>query len=341
MKKEVIGSARNGQQVELFTLVNKNGMIAKFLNYGTILKELHVPDRNGTMADVVLGFAGFEQYLDKNPFFGCITGRFANRIAYGKFMLDGKQYQLVANTPPHHLHGGSKGLDKKFWNGCQGKGESVVFGYTSPDGEEGYPGNLQIEAAYSLTDDNELKLEYKAVTDKPTPVNLTNHSYFNLKGEAGGDILDNILTVNASKYTAVDDKLIPTGKIEPVKGTPLDFTQASVIGSRISQTGFGYDHNFVLDNEKGDSVLAARVKDPSSGRVMEVCTTEPGIQVYTANFFNGSITGKSGKAYQKHSAICLETQHYPDSVNHPGFPSTILRPGKEFRSTTVYKFKTE
>jgi aldose 1-epimerase len=341
MKKEVVGKSTSGQPVELFTLTNNRGMSAKFLNYGTILKELHVPDRTGTTADVVLGFDGFEHYLEPHPYFGCIAGRFANRIKNGKFSLDGKQYQLVINTPPHHLHGGSQGLDKKFWNGRQNEGESVVFCYTSPDGEEGYPGNLQIEVTCSLSDNCELKLDYKAVTDKPTPVNLTNHSYFNLKGESVADILDNKLTINASHYTTVDDSLIPTGEIAPVKGTPLDFMQPSVIGSRIGQVGIGYDHNFVLGNDNNHLVLAARVKDTTSGRVMEVFTTEPGIQVYTANFLDGSITGKNSKAYPKHSAICLETQHYPDSVNQPGFPSTILYPGKTFKSTTIYKFKAE
>ena len=344
VEKSIFGKTPDGTPVELYTLRNRNGIVAKVMTYGAILTELHVPDRSGKTADIVLGFGNLQDYVEHNPFFGATAGRYANRIARAEFELDGKKYHLFANNGPNSLHGGKKGFDKVVWK-AQPKelpnGASVTFGYLSRDGEEGYPGNLSVNCTYSLTDDNALKLEFTATTDKPTVVNLANHSYFNLGGEGSGTILDEALTINADRYTVVDGQLIPTGEIAGVKSTPLDFTQPTPIGARINQVKGGYDHNYVLNGPAGKLSLAARVKDPKSGRVMEVLTSQPGVQLYTANFLDGKTVGVGGKAYGRHAALCLETQHFPDSPHQPDFPTTVLRPGERLDETTVFRFSVE
>ncbi len=346
LQKEPFGKTADGQQVDLYTLTNKNGLIAKIMTYGALLTELHVPDRDGKIGDVVLGFNDLAGYLKGHPYFGATTGRVANRIAKGRFTLDGKEYTLATNNGPNHLHGGNVGLDKRVWKAKEVPAESgraVKLTYLSPDGEEGYPGRLDIEVTYTLSSADELRIDYKAVTDKPTPVNLTNHSYFNLAGAGSGPILDHELTLFADHYTPVDAAGIPTGEIAPVQGTVMDFAKPMSIGARIDQlTGSpgGYDHNYVLNNQDGTLALAARVYEAKSGRQMEVLTTEPGVQLYTGNFLDGTVTGKGGKIYKQRYGLCLETQHYPDSVNQPSFPSTILRPGMTYRQTTIYRFST-
>jgi aldose 1-epimerase len=347
VKKELFGKIADGADVDLYVLTNANGMKAKIMTYGAILTALEVPDKDGQLGDVVLGFDNLASYLAGHPHFGATTGRVANRIAKGKFTLDGKEYTLAVNNGPNALHGGRKGFDKVVWKAepIESSGSvGVQLTYVSKDGEEGYPGNLTTVVTYSLTNQNELRIDYKATTDKPTPINLTNHSYFNLGGPASGNILDHELELEADEYTPADDTLIPTGEIRSVKGTPLDFTKPMKIGSRIAQvadkTG-GYDHNFVIRSKGNKLALAARVYEPKSGRVMEMYTTEPGVQLYTANFLDGKLKGIGGVAYQKHQAFCLEAQHFPDSVNHPDFPSTILRPGQMYTQTTVYKFSTK
>jgi aldose 1-epimerase len=337
------GKTPEGKTVELFTLTNGK-ITAKVMTYGAILTELITPDRNGKPGDVVLGFDSLEGYLTPHPFFGATVGRVANRIGGAKFSLDGKDYKLAANNGPNTLHGGLKGFDKVLWKAedvSSPAGPAVKFTYTSPDGEEGFPGTLSVAVTYTVTDQSELKIDYKATTDKSTPVVLTNHSYFNLAGPASGTILDHELKLNAANYTPGDETMIPTGEIAPVKGTPLDFTTSTPIGSRISQIKadpVGYDHNFVIDADAKLPKPVAVVYEPKSGRVMEVMTTEPGIQFYTGNFLDGTVKGKGGVVYHKNQAFCLETQHFPDSVNHPSFPSTILRPGQTYTQTTIYKF---
>jgi aldose 1-epimerase len=339
------GSLTDGTSVDMYTLKNTKGATAKIITYGATLTELWVPDRSGKSADVVLGFDNLEGYLGKEPFFGATVGRVANRIAKGKFTLDGKEYSLEINNPPNTLHSGSNDLSRKVWKAepvHERNGAAVRFTINSPDGDEGFPGNLQVTVLYRLTNDNELQLEYTAKSDKATPVNLTNHSYFNLGADK--EVLGTVLQLNADKYTPVDATMIPTGEILPVKGTPLDFTHPVAIGAHIAEipgTPGGYDHNFVVNGEPGKLRMAARVFDPSSGRQMEVLTTEPGVQFYTGNFLDGTNTGKRGVVYTKHSAFCLETQHFPDSVNHPAFPSTILRPGSVLSTQTTYKFSTK
>jgi aldose 1-epimerase len=339
------GKTPDGTSVDLYVLTNGK-MTAKVMTYGAILTELQVPDRNGKMGDVVLGFDNLASYLAGHPYFGAMTGRVANRVAKGQFTLDGKEYKLAVNNGPNSLHGGLKAFDKKIWKAedKSGPGGSAVkLTYTSPDGEEGYPGNLAVSVTYSVTPDNELKIDYAATTDKATPVNLTNHSYFNLTGPGSGDILGHELTILADEFTPVDETLIPTGKLAPVKGTPLDFTSPTPIGSRFNQlTGdpLGYDHNYVLRGDGKTPALGARVFDPGSGRVLEMFTTEPGVQFYTANFLDGTLKGKGGVVYNKHHAFCLEAQHFPDSINHSNFPSTVLRPGEKYTQTTIYKFST-
>ena len=347
MEKAIFGKSSDGESVEIYTLINRSGVKAKVMTYGALLTELHVPDRNGTLADVVLGFDNLESYLKGHPHFGCTTGRFANRIASGKFTLNGKDFTLAVNNGPNHLHGGIKGIDKRVWKAAQvehAKGQAVRFSYVSSDGEEGYPGNLHIDVTYVLTDRDQLQIDYKATTDKPTPVNLTNHSYFNLTGAGQGDILNHELEINASHYTPVDATSIPTGEISAVAGTVMDFTKPSRIGARFNQLTnhpAGYDHNYVLNKSRaGDLTFAAGCYEPASGRVLRVLTTEPGIQLYTANYLDGSLTGKGGKVYHKNSAFCLECQHFPDSVNQPGFPSVILNPGQTYTQTTVHEFST-
>lgn len=340
------GKTADGQEVTVYTLTNKNGLVAKVMNYGATWTEMHVPDRNGKMGDVLLGFDDLDSWLTKNPFFGSTTGRVANRIAKGKFTLDGKEYTLVVNNGPNHLHGGRKGLDKQIWKAEEIKsknGPAVRFTHRDPDMHEGYPGNLDLMVTYTLTNDDELRIDYEAKTDKPTPINLTNHAYFNLN--AGKEnVLDHVLMINADKYTPTDETLIPTGEIASVEGTPLDFTEPTPIGKRIKQLydgpGAGYDHNFVLNHGGGKLGLAARVRDPDSGRVMEVHTTEPGVQLYTGNHLK-DLKGKGGQVYNKHAGFCLETQHFPDSINQPSFPSVVLRPGDTLKSTTVHKFSAK
>jgi aldose 1-epimerase len=342
LQRTAFGKLSDGTAVELFTLKNAHGLVARITNYGTIITELHVPDRHGNLGDVVLGFDNLAQYLQGHPCFGCTVGRVANRIARGRFVLEGKTYTLAINNGPNHLHGGLKGFDKVLWRATPLAGAAVKFAYTSPDGEEGYPGTLAVEVTICLTDADELRIDYSAATDKPTPVNLTNHSYFNLAGH--GDVLAHELMLAADYYTPANAQLIPTGQIAPVKGTPLDFTTPQPIGSRFSQLTcepIGYDNNFVLGGGGKALALAARVYEPGSGRVMELSTTEPGVQLYTANGLDGSLTGKRGAVYRRHAGFCLETQHFPDSVNQPKFPSIILRPGQTYRQTTVFMFTTK
>jgi aldose 1-epimerase len=344
VKQSDFGATPDGQRVEMFTLTNGHGMTAKVITYGAILTELDVPDRQGKTANVVLGFGNLRQYVTQNPFFGAVAGRYANRIAKGRFTLEGKEFKLATNNGPNHLHGGLKGFDKVVWKAQplhSSNGAAVRLTYESRDGEEGYPGNLNVSVTYTLTNDNSLRIDYDATTDKPTVVNLTNHSYFNLASEGSGDILDEVLTIHADRYTMFDETQIPTGQIRPVKGTPLDFTKPTPIGQRIGQTDGGYDHNFVLNGPAGKLSPAAKLEDLKSGRVMEVETTQPGIQVYTANHLDGKLKGSGGKPYPLHGAVCLETQHFPDSPNHPDFPSTELRPGQKYHETTVFKFSNE
>jgi aldose 1-epimerase len=346
IKKESFGKAPDGG-VDLYTITNANGVELRVTNYGGIIVSLRIPDKNGSLADVVLGYDNLDGYLANPAYFGAIVGRYANRIANGKFIVNGVEYHLAKNNGPNSLHGGLKGFNKAVWHAepfTNEQGSGLILTYTSRDGEEGYPGNLKTKVTYTLTDKNELQIDYEATTDKATPVNLTSHGYFNLAGEGGGDILKHELTLSADRFTPVDQTLIPTGELRPVKGTPLDFKKSTPIGARINDNyeqlliGHGYDHNFVVNRKAGDLQLAARVREPGSGRVLEVYTTEPGVQLYTGNFLDGTITGKHGHVYNKHGALCLETQHFPDSPNHPNFPSTLLRPGQTYRSRTVYKF---
>jgi len=346
--KQAFGETPDGVAVELYTLTNADGVEVRAMTYGGIILSLKVPDREGDLGDVVLGYDTLEGYLKVSPYFGSIIGRYGNRIAKGKFTLDGEEYTLATNNGPNALHGGVKGFDKVVWQAESFQKDDrvgIVFSYTSPDGEEGYPGTLEATVTYTLTDANELVFEYHAVTDEATPVNLTQHTYFNLKGDGSGDILGHELLLNASHFTPVDETLIPTGEVRSVEGTPFDFRTPTAIGARIDaddeqiRFGGGYDHNFVLDREAAPGLAqAARVYEPTSGRVMEVSTTEPGVQFYSGNFLDGSITGKGGHVYEHRTGLCLETQAYPDSPNHPEFPSTILRPGEEYSSRTVYTF---
>ena len=344
VQKEIFGKTADGEPVEIFTLTNSHGLKAKVTTWGACLVEMHVPDRKGALADVTLGFEKLDRYLAGHPHFGVTTGRFANRIAKGRFTLDGTSYTLATNNGANHLHGGPKGFDKRNWK-ASAEGNAVRFTYTSADGEEGYPGTLQVAVTYTLTDADELRLDYEATTDKPTVLNLTNHAYWNLAGAGEGDILGHGLTLHASHYLPVDDGSIPTGKIEPVAGGPMDFTKPKTIARDFPQTAGkagGYDHCFIIDHaQPGALTIAAEIRDPASGRTMTISTTEPGIQLYTANHLDGTVTGKNGKAYKKNSAFCLETQHYPDSPNQPAFPTTVLRPGQTFRSTTVHRFSVK
>ncbi|MBI1317784.1 MAG: galactose-1-epimerase [Candidatus Hydrogenedens sp.] len=345
VEEGVFDTKADGTVVKQYTLTNSHGMEAVLIDYGAILVSLKVPNADGTKTDVVLGFDNIADYQEHSPYFGAICGRVANRIALGKFSLDGKDYTLATNNAPNHLHGGVVGYDKVMWNSRAEEacgGGQVVFSYLSPDGEEGYPGNLMVSVTYTLTDDNELKIDYQAMSDAATPINLTHHSYWNLAGEGSGSILDHILMLNARYYTPGDDTLIPTGEIAPVAGTPLDFTTPEKIGKRIKKVEGGYDHNFVLNRIAEDPMtLAARVTEPKSGRTMEIYTTEPGIQFYSGNFLDGTFAGKSGKKYKQHDAFCLETQHFPDSINkdgQPGWPSVVLRPGQTYHHAIVHRF---
>jgi aldose 1-epimerase len=332
----------DGTAVEIYTLTNANGLVCKVITYGAAVTELDVPDRDGKLGDIVLGFDNLAQYVKDSPCFGAVCGRVANRIAKGRFVLDGKTFSLPVNNPPNTLHGGFRGFDKVVWKARAAEapgGPSLVFSHVSPDGDEGFPGALSVRMTYTLTDANELRFDYEATTDKPTPVNLTNHSYFNLAGR--GDILGHLVQLKARRYTPTGPGLIPTGAISDVAGGPLDFTVSKPVGRDIGKLPAGtpgYDHNFVIDGGGGGVALAALVYEPGTGRAMEVATDQPAVQLYTSNSFNGTLVGKRGEAFPLHAGLCLETQHYPDSVNEPGFPSTILRPGETFRSTTVYRF---
>jgi aldose 1-epimerase len=347
VSKKELGKNDDGKTYYLFTLTSSSGMKAEIINYGGIIASLHVPDKHGNIVDVVLGLDSLEDYLKGHPYFGAIIGRYGNRIGGAKFKLDDKEYVIAANNGKNHLHGGKKGFDNVVWDAREIKSErgaGVELSYLSKDGEEGYPGNLDVRVVYTLTKDNELKIEYSAETDKSTIVNLTNHSYFNLAGHGEGDILDHEIMINADSFTVVDKEIIPTGEIAGVKGTPLDFTEPTVIGKRINQDheqlvlGKGYDHNWVINREGPGLVLAARVREPCSGRIMEVLTTEPGIQFYSGNFLAGKRKSKKGRIYEHRYGFCLETQHFPDSPNKPDFPSTRLNPGEKYNSTTIYRF---
>jgi len=341
--KSLFGKAPGGGRVDLFTLTNARGWFARIASYGTILTELQVPDRRGRLGNVVLGFDNLKQYLAGHPYFGCTAGRVANRTARGRFRLDGKTYKLCANSAPHHLHGGTLGFDKAVWAAeiLPGPEAAVKFTHASPDGDEGYPGNLDVAVVMTLTNNGELRIDYTATTDRPTPVNLTNHSYFNLAGS--GNVLGHELKVAAKFYTPADAGQIPTGRIAPVAGTPLDFSKSRPIGARFAELTalpIGYDHNFVINGGGKKLAPCATVFDPVTGRVLEVLTTEPGVQVYTGNFLDGTSRGHGGIYYTQHSGICLEAQHFPDSPNHPEFPSVILRPGQTYRQTSVHRFST-
>jgi len=340
IEQRSFGRTRDGVDTKIYTLTNAHGLVAKVTDYGATLTELWLPDRNGKLADVVLGYEHLEDYEAAPFYLGAVLGRVANRVANGKFTLDGRTYSLATNRAPNHLHGGIRGFDKRVWTGAV-SGGAVTFAYTSPDGEEGYPGNLRVKVTYRLTDASELRIDYEAMTDKPTPINLTNHSFFNLAGS--GTILDHTLTIHASRYTPANASLVPTGEIASVIGGPLDFTQPRKIGERIEEmraVSNGYDHNLVLDRA-GDSLsFAARVESPASGRILEIWTTEPGVQFFTGNRFDGTFPGVGGVKYERHAGVALEPQHFPDAINHTDFPSVVLRPGRTFRSSTVYRFRT-
>lgn len=347
VQKQAFGKTRDGSEVDLYTLTNPAGMTAKVMTYGAILTELTAPDRDGKLADVVLGFDNLNDYLAGHPFFGATVGRVANRIAGSKFTLDGKEYKLAANNGPNSLHGGLKGFDKMVWKAepaKNGDAAAVKFTYVSKDGEEGYPGNLTVTVTYTLTNENVLRLDYTATTDKATPVNLTNHSYFNLAGAKSGDILGHEITINAEKYTPADDALLPTGEIKSVQGTPFDFKTPKRIGERFDQLKNeprGYDHNFVIAREGKGLTMAVEVREPKTGRTMQMWTTEPGVQFYTGNFLDGKKKGKGGVVYKQHAGFCLEAQHFPDAVHHANFPSIILKPGQTYKQTTMYKFSAK
>ncbi len=337
------GTLPDGSAVEIFTVTNTNGLKARLMTYGATLVSLEIPDRNGVFADCVLGYETLDGYLKASPYFGAIVGRYGNRIAKGKFTLDGTPYTLATNDGANHLHGGVKGFDKVLWKGeavRDSSGAGVRFSRLSRDGEEGYPGNLEAVVTYVLNDNNELIISYEARTDKPTVVNLTHHSYFNLSGGTR-DILGHELTLFADRFTPVDAGLIPTGILAPVAGTPMSFETPAAIGARIADVPGGYDHNYILTGGGKSMVRAALVYEPESGRMMEISTVEPGIQFYSGNFLDGTIAGKAGRVYGKHWGFCLETQHFPDSPNQPAFPSTVLRPGEALRTMTVHKFSVK
>ena len=347
--KQSFGKTPSGENVDIYTLRNRNGVETQITNYGAIVVSLKVPDRKGAMGDVVLGFSDFDQYLKNDPYFGAIIGRYGNRIAKGRFKLDGAEYTLAVNNGENHLHGGIKGFDKVVWTGRElttKAGPAVVLTYLSKDGEEGYPGNLRVRVTYTLTHQNDLRIDYSATTDKATVINLTHHSYFNLLGEGNDDILNHRVRINANRFLPTDAGSIPTGELRSVIGTPFDFLKFTPIGERINQDneqlelGNGYDHTWIINGRPGTLRFAAAAHEPSTGRMMEVWTTEPGMQFYTGNFLDGTLTGKAGKPYPRRSGFCFETQHYPDAPNQPSFPTTTLRPGATYRSTTIYKFRS-
>lgn len=342
------GTMPDGTPVQLFTLRNHRGMEVKISNYGGIVTSIRVPDRNGKFGDVVLGYDNLAGYLKETPYFGCLVGRYGNRIARGKFTLDGQTYTLATNNYPNALHGGLKGFDKQVWKPnayAKATGPVLELTYVSKDGEEGYPGNLSVKAVYTLTENNGLQLEYTATTDKPTVLNLTQHSYFNLAGR--GDVLGHVVEMPADRFTPVDSTLIPTGELKPVAGTPFDFRTPTAIGARIQQAdaqlkfGGGYDHNWVFAKNVGNGTRLAKVTEPTTGRILEVFSTEPGLQFYTGNFLDGKITGKGGWVYQFRNAFCMEPQHFPDSPNQPNFPSVVLRPGQTYHNTIIYAFSAQ
>jgi len=334
--REVWGKTPDGEPVEVFTLTNAHGLRARVMTWGAALVEMQVPDRGGKLGEVTLGFDALEPWLKPNPFFGCVAGRYANRIAKGRFTLDGREHVLAVNNGPNHLHGGKRGFDKRNWQASPVGPNAVRFSYLSEDGEEGYPGTLTARVTYTLTEEDSLRLDYDAVTDKPTVVNLTNHTYWNLAG--AGNVLGHELRLAADRYCVPDATLIPTGELRADAGSVMDFTTAKPLGRDIGEAGGGYDHNYVLDaGGPAEPALAAVLRDPVSGRTMEVLTTEPGVQLYTGNHLKG-VNGRGGQVYGKHAGVCLETQHFPDSPNQPAFPTTVLRPGETFRSTTIYRF---
>lgn len=350
--KADFGTMPDGTALEIYTLRNSKGMEAQICTYGGIVVSLTAPDRNGQFTDVVLGYDNLAGYLTNSPYFGALIGRYGNRIGGAKFTLEGQTYTLAANNGPNSLHGGNKGFDKVVWKAMpkvNPDGPALELTYLSKDGEEGYPGNLSVTAVYTLTDEDELKVEFTAMTDKPTVCNLTHHSYFNLRGQGNGDILGHVVYINSDKITPVDSGLIPTGDFASVEGTPFDFREPTAIGARINETntstqlkyGPGYDHNWVINKPMGELGLMARVQEPDSGRVMEVLSDQPGLQFYSGNFLDGTITGKGGKVYQLHAAFCMEPQHYPDSPNKPQFPSTELKPGETYHNTIIYRFSAK
>lgn len=340
IKSEPFGTAPDGQEVQRYTLTNADGMTVKITNYGAIVTSIQTPDREGNMGEVALGFDSVDGYVPNDPHFGGIVGRYANRIAKGKFTLDGQEYTLAVNNAPNHLHGGITGFDRVVWQAEPLQKENAIrLTYVSKDGEEGYPGNLRAVVTYTLTDDNGLRIDYEATTDKATPVNLTNHSYFNLSAGKEKDILNHIVTIHADNFTATDETLIPTGELAPVKGTPYDFTTSTRVGDRIDNLqGYGYDLNYVVRNGGEELVHAATVEDPATGRLMEVHTTQPGIQFYTAYHLDGTLTGHDSTTYNRYAGLCLEAQHFPDSPNQESFPSSVIRPNEKYSETTVYKF---
>jgi len=342
--REKYGTLPDGTEVDLYTLSNAHGMRVKIITYGAMITSVEVPDRDGKPANVTLFRDSLEDYLAGHPYFGCVVGRYANRIAKGKFTLEGQEYTLATNNDENHLHGGEKGFDKYVWKAQPIKTDGIVgvtMTHVSPDGDEGYPGELTAAVAYTLTDENELRMAYTATTTKPTVVNLTNHAYWNLAGAGSGKILDHLMMLGADEYLPVDEGLIPTGERKPVEGTPMDFREPQPIGSRIDQVEGGYDHCYVLNKQPDEEMsLAARVVEPESGRVMEIYTTQPGIQFYTGNFLDGTVSG-GGVDYQKHDGFCLETQHFPDSPNKPDFPSTVLKPGETYEQVTIHRFSVQ
>jgi aldose 1-epimerase len=349
IEKDVFGTTPEGARIDRYTLTNGRGMRVRIITYGGIIQSIETPDRHGRTANIALGFNNLTDYLEKNsPYFGCIAGRYANRIAKGMFTLDGVTYQLATNNGENHLHGGNVGFDKRIWQASEIRERGAVgvrLTYVSPAGEEMYPGTLSVTVDYRLTVRNEIRVDYHATTDAPTIVNLTNHTYFNLAGEGSGDIYDHKLMLNASRYTPVDSTLIPTGSLDPVAGTPMDFRHPTAIGDRIRDNfqqllfGQGYDHNYVLDRRDATSLtLAARVSERTSGRSVTMRTTEPGIQFYSGNFLDGTLVGTGGRVYRQGDGFALETQHFPDSPNQPSFPSTVLRPDGAYETTTVYEF---
>jgi aldose 1-epimerase len=349
IKQETFGALPSGEKITLFTLENSFGMQASVMNYGATLVSVKMADNMGQISEITLGFDSLKQYIKQSPYFGSTVGRYANRIAKGKFSLLEKDYMLAINNGQNHLHGGNRGFDKAVWQAetrASENEQTVIFQYQSPDGEEGYPGTVDVSVAYTLTDGNSLKIQYNASTTEPTVINLSNHTYFNLKDAGATDVLGHVMQINAESYTPVDETLIPTGEIAPVSGTPFDFQQPHKIGERIKtdtpqiSIAGGYDHNFVLGLNVGPKRLAATVFEPTTGRLMNVITTEPGVQFYSGNFLK-DLNGRYQATYNRHSGFCLETQHFPDSPNHPDFPSVILNPGEEFTSTTIYKFSMQ